>query len=46
MATFHNFAVIVETSLAKMVVKLILENRNVYVWFINSWIEKTKNYTI
>ena len=47
MTTFHNFALIIETSLAETVVKPILENRNIYVWFIHSWMKKkTKKDTM
>ena len=44
MTTFYNFALKVETSWAKKVVKSILETSNVndvivYVWFIYFWIK-------
>ena len=47
MTTFYNFALKVETSWAKKVVKSILETSNVndvivYVWFIYFWIKKIK----
>ena len=44
--TFHNFALITETSQAETVVGSILENRNIYVWFIHFWIKKTTKYKI
>ena len=44
MTTFYNFALKIETSLAKRVVKPISETRNanitVYVWFISSFLDK------
>ena len=47
MTTFYNFALKIETSWAKRVVKPISENRNtsnviVYVWFVHSGIKKMK----
>ena len=47
MTTFYNFTLKIETSLAKNVVKSILETWNVndvivYVWFIYFWIKKLK----
>ena len=45
MTTFYNFALKIETSIAKRVVKPISETRNfndviVYVWFIYSFSDK------
>ena len=50
MITFCNFALKIETSWVKQVVKPILETWNandviVYVWLIYSQITKTKKYT-
>ena len=48
MTTFYDFALNIETSWAKKVVKTILETWNansviVYVWFIHSRIKNFKN---
>ena len=42
MTTFHNFALKIETSWAKRMVKPVLETRNAndvntHVWFTHSW---------